>query len=177
MVERLHSVRTAQIEEGSVADEQASFEVFFRAEHARLYRALGMIVGNRDEAEEIAQDAFLRLWERWNRVSTMEVPTAYLFQVAMNVFRSRYRSTVRAMRRTLAQKPEEDAFAVIEDRDVVVRLLRSLTPEQRAVVVLTNLVGYSSEEAGRLLKMRAGTVRALSTRARAAMRETAGERP
>ena len=63
------------IEEG-VADEQASFEVFFRAEHARLYRALCMVVGSRDEAEEIAQDAFLRLWERWNRVSGMEAPDA-----------------------------------------------------------------------------------------------------
>lgn len=177
MMERFHSVRTTHIEEGSVADQQASFEEFFQAEHARLYRALCMVVGSRDEAEEIAQDAFLRLWERWNRVSTMEAPTAYLFQVAMNVFRSRYRSTMRAMQRTLAQKPEEDAFVVIEDRDVVVRLLKSLTPDQRAAVVLTNLVGYSSEEAGRLLKMEAGTVRALSTRARAATRETAGERP
>ena len=176
MVERFHSVRTTDIEDG-VADEKASFETFFRAEHARLYRALCMVVGSRDEAEEIAQDAFLRLWERWDRVSSMETPTAYLFQVAMNEFRSRYRSTMRAMRRTLAQKPEEDAFAVIEDRDVVVRLLRSLAPRQRAAVVLTNLVGYSSEEAGRLLKMPPGTVRTLSTRARAAMKETAGERP
>ena len=176
MVERFHSVRTTDIEDG-VADEQASFETFFRAEHARLYRALCMVVGSRDEAEEIAQDAFLRLWERWNRVSSMEAPTAYLFQVAMNVFRSRYRSTMRAMRRTLAPSPEEDAFAAIEDRDVVVRLLKGLTTQQRAAVVLTNLVGYSSEEAGRLLKMPPGTVRALSTRARAAMKETAGERP
>jgi RNA polymerase sigma-70 factor, ECF subfamily len=176
MVEGFHSVRTTDIDE-SMADEQASFEMFFRAEHARLYRALCMVVGSRDEAEEIAQDAFLRLWERWNRVSSMEAPTAYLFQVAMNVFRSRYRSTMRAMRRTLAQTPEEDAFAAIEDRDVVVRLLKGLTTQQRAAVVLTNLVGYSSEEAGRLLKMPAGTVRALSTRARAAIRETAGERP
>ena len=63
MVERFHSVRTTDIEDG-VADEQASFEMFFREEHARLYRALCMVVGSRDEAEEIAQDAFLRLWER-----------------------------------------------------------------------------------------------------------------
>jgi DNA-directed RNA polymerase specialized sigma24 family protein len=75
--------RTTDIEDG-VADEQASFEMFFRAEHARLYRALCMVVGSRDEAEEIAQDAFLRLWERWDRVSSMEAPTAYLFQVAMS---------------------------------------------------------------------------------------------
>jgi hypothetical protein len=126
MVERFHSVRTTDIEDG-VPEEKASFEMF-RAEHARLYRALCMVAGSRDEAEEIAQDAFLRLWERWDRVSSMEAPTAYLFQVAMNVFRSRYRSTMRAMRRTLAQRPEEDAFGAIEDRDVVVRLLKRLTP-------------------------------------------------
>ena len=53
MMERFHSVRTTHIEEGSVADQQASFEEFFQAEHARLYRALCMVVGSRDEAEEI----------------------------------------------------------------------------------------------------------------------------
>ncbi|MGB7806033.1 MAG: sigma factor-like helix-turn-helix DNA-binding protein, partial [Actinomycetota bacterium] len=71
--------------------------------------------------------------------------------------------------------PTEDALATIEDRDAVVRALRGLTPDQRAAVVLTGYVGLTSEEAGRMLGMRASTVRTVATRARAAIRDKAGD--
>ena len=54
----------------------------------------------------------------------------------------------------------------------MIRALRTLIPQQRAAVVLTSLLDYSSEEAGRLLGMKAATVRALTTRARASIRQT-----
>jgi RNA polymerase sigma-70 factor (ECF subfamily) len=158
-----------------VAEESRSFEEFFAEEHARLFGALCLVTGNRHEAEEIMQDAFLRLWERWDRVSSVEDPAAYLFRTAMNVFRNRYRRATLALRRTVNLSPNEDALATIEDRDVVARFLKDLTPDQRAAVVLTGYVGLTSEEAGRLLGMRAGTVRTLATRARAQIREKAGE--
>src|SRR5262249_40669991 len=99
----------------------------------------------------------------------------YLHRTAMNAFRSRYRSALRALKRGSAQQPGDDAFRAVDDRDVVMRALHELIPQQRAAVVLTSLLGYSSEEAGRMLGMRAGTVRTLTTRARAAMRQTVGE--
>ena len=177
MASPLRSVPADDPEGTGVAPDQAGFEEFFREQHARLYRSLCMVTGSRQEAEEIAQDAFLKIWERWDRVSAMEDPTGFLFRVAMNAFRSRYRSTVRAMKRTVSTTHHDDAFAEIEDRDVVIRALRELIPQQRAAVVLTNLLGYSSDEAGQLLGMKAATVRSLSTRARAAMKETVGELP
>src|SRR5438874_8789087 len=45
------------------------FESFFLAHHLRLFRALWLMTRNRHEAEEIMQDAFLRVWERWERVA------------------------------------------------------------------------------------------------------------
>jgi RNA polymerase sigma-70 factor (ECF subfamily) len=93
----------------------------------------------------------------------------------MNVFRNRYRRAALALRRTISPAPSEDALATVEDRDVVVRALRDLSPDQRAAVVLTGYVGLSSEEAGKMLGMRASAVRTLATRARAAIRERAGE--
>jgi RNA polymerase sigma-70 factor (ECF subfamily) len=171
----LSVVREAEVVGAEVAEERQSFEEFFRSEHARLFGALCLVTGDRHEAEEIMQDAFLRLWERWVRVSGLDDPSAYLFRTAMNVFRNRYRRAALAVRRTVSLAPTEDALATVEDRDVVVRALRDLTPDQRAAVVLTGYVGLTSEEAGTLLGMRAGTVRTLSTRARAAIREKAGE--
>ena len=164
-----------EIVETDLAEEPRSFEVFFADEHARLFGALCLVTGNRSEAEEIMQDAFLRLWERWDRVAAMDDPSAYLFRTAMNVFRNRYRRASLALRKTIHIVPSEDALATVEDRDVVVRALRDLTSNQRAAVVLTGYIGLSSEEAGKVLGMRAGTVRTLATRARATIREKAGD--
>jgi RNA polymerase sigma-70 factor (ECF subfamily) len=149
-----------------------SFGDFYRSRHQRLFTALCLVTGNRQEAEEIMQDAFLRLFERWDRVSSAADLDGYLFRTAMNVFRNRYRRALVAARRVLTAEPPVDDFAAVEARDEVVRLLRCLQPRQRAAVVLTSILDYSSEEAGRLLKIRASTVRALTTQARAQLKGT-----
>jgi RNA polymerase sigma-70 factor (ECF subfamily) len=171
----LRVLRGKEVVETEMAEEPRSFETFFASEHARLFGALCLITADRSEAEEIMQDAFLRLWERWDRVAVVDDPSAYLFRTAMNVFRNRYRRAALALRKSISVAPTEDALATIEDRDVVVRALRGITPDQRAAVVLTGYVGLTSEEAGNLLGMQAGTVRTLATRARAAIREKAGD--
>ena len=51
----------------SVAD-PSDFESFYRSEHARLFRGLYLLSGRRHDAEELMQEAFLRLWERWDRL-------------------------------------------------------------------------------------------------------------
>lgn len=162
---------SAAAERPEMADER-TFEEFFRREHDRLFRALCLVTGSRQEAEEVMQDSFLKVWERWERIALMEDPKGFLYRVAMNSFRNRYRSTARALKRGITMTRPDDAFAAVEDRDVVIRALRTLIPQQRAAVVLTSLLDYSSEEAGRMLGMKAATVRALTTRARASMRQT-----
>jgi hypothetical protein len=42
------------------------------------------VTGNRADAQELTQDAFLKLWERWDTIDRIEDPTAYLFRVALN---------------------------------------------------------------------------------------------
>ncbi len=147
-----------------------SFEEFFGAEHARLLRALFLVTGNEHEAEEIAQDAFLRLWERWDRVGRVDDPTGYLYRTAMNAFRSRYRRAVLAARRAVRLAPTGDAFEAADERDAVARALGTLAPRQRAALVLTEMLGYGSEEAGRILGVKAVTARVLASQARSAMR-------
>jgi RNA polymerase sigma-70 factor, ECF subfamily len=172
---QLHAVRARDDVEAGVGETTASFEDFFREQYAGLYRALCLMTGSRLEAEEVLQEAFMKVFERWDRVVLMDNPAGYLFRVAINEFRSRYRRAARAARRAITFSRLDDAFAAVEDRDVVVRALKQLIPQQRAAIVLTSLLGYSSQEAGQILGMRPATVRALGTRARAAMRETVGE--
>jgi len=153
----------------------AGFESFFQAHHGRLYSALCLVTGSRAEAEELMQDAFLRLWERWDRVAALEDPEGYLYRTAMNGFRKRYRRAAIALRRAVGAAEPPDDFAAIEDRDSVLRALRRLKPDQRAALVLTGLRDYSSEEAARMLGTSPANVRMLASRARTAIRATSGE--
>lgn len=116
------------------------------------------------------QDAFLKLFERWDRVRAMEDATGYLYVTAFNVFRKRSRRAALALRRSLGFAPSTDEFAAADTRQVVAQALSKLTSRQRAALVLTELLDYDSEEAGRLLGVRASTIRALATQGRATMR-------
>ena len=155
------------------ADE--AFDRFFVVNRDRLHAALWLITRDAHEAEEVAQDAFVRVFERWDRVRRLEDPDGYLFRTAMNVYRNRVRRAGVALRRLVKPSPERDRIAAVDDRDAVVRALWTLTPRQRAAIVLTDLLEMTSEEAARALGVRAPTVRVLAARARAALRETLGD--
>jgi RNA polymerase sigma-70 factor, ECF subfamily len=158
-----------------VAGGSLTFEGFFEETHQRLFAALCLATGNRYEAEEIMQDAFLALWQRWENVSAMDDPTGYLFRTAMNLFRKRLRRAAVAARRTLALAPREDAFEAIDEQDALMRAMRGLSPRERTAVVLTAILGFSSQEAGKILGVKDSTVRVLAKRAREAMRPMVGE--
>jgi hypothetical protein len=46
----------------------ARFDEFFEEEHERLFKALYFVTGNRHDAEELMQDVFVALWERWGQI-------------------------------------------------------------------------------------------------------------
>ena len=58
-----------------------SFEDFFEQTHQRLFGGLCLITGNRHEAEDVMQDAYLQVWERWDRVGAMDEPIGFLFRL------------------------------------------------------------------------------------------------
>jgi RNA polymerase sigma-70 factor, ECF subfamily len=158
--------------EAVLAGEAPSFEEFYEATFRRVFTALCLVTGDRHEAEEIAQEAFLKMFERWDRVGALEDPTGYVFRVSMNVFRNRFRRSSLGLRRAISlAPPATDELAAVETRDEVLRLLGELTPQQRAAVLLTAILDYSAEETGEMLGMRASSVRSLTTRARARMKD------
>lgn len=149
-----------------------SFDGFFERERDPLYRALWLVTRNRFEAEDLTQEAFVRLLERWDRVSVMDDPRAYLFRTAMNAFRTSYGRALLAAKRTMKVLPADDTITGIDERDAAVRALARLSPRQRAAVVLTDMLGFGSEEAARMLGIRASTLRMHASRAHAALKET-----
>jgi RNA polymerase sigma-70 factor (ECF subfamily) len=148
----------------------ASFEQFFKAERLRLHGVLFAITGSRAEAEDIGQEAFLRVWERWDRVIQMEDPPGYLHRTAINVFRDRSRRFALGMRRAVGASPRPDEYDAVDASSVAASVLGSLPTRQRAAIVLTEALRYSAEEAGTLLGIKASTVRALRFQALSRLR-------
>jgi RNA polymerase sigma factor (sigma-70 family) len=144
-----------------------TFEELFAAHHERLFRALYLIVGSSHEAEELMQDAFLGVFERWDRIDN---PVGYLYRTALNATRSRFRRLAMAAKRTITPGEPEDPFAAADLRDELVRALKDLPERQRAALVLVDLLDYSSEDASKLLGVTPATVRSLASHGRAALK-------
>ena len=159
---------------GAPAD-ALTFEAFFEAERDRLLRALYLVTGRRHDSEELMQDAFLAIWERWERVRSLEDPVGYLYRTAMNAYRMRRRRAMLAARRVVRPERRWDPFEEVDLQVEIRAALRSLSPRQRAVLVLTEWLGYTPTEASSLLGIRPSTVRALGTQARAALRSHLGD--
>lgn len=152
----------------------ADFSAFFAEEHRKVFKALYFVTGNRADAAELMQDAFLKLWERWDSIQRIDDPTAYLFRVALNGSRMRARAARRATLRLVAPTSSPDPYDEIEIREDIRRMLLELAPRQRAALVLLDLYGYGSSEAARIMGIRPSTVRALATQGRAVLRSRTG---
>ena len=152
-----------------------SFEGFYMANERRLFRALFVVTGSRPEAEDLAQHAFCKVWERWDKVSQLDDPVGYLFRTAFNAHHSATRRAVRAARRVVdvvahsTPGPGPEPADLAADRDHVVRSLAQLTPRQREAVVLTQLLDRDVQDAARIMRIRPATVRVLVSQARAVL--------
>jgi RNA polymerase sigma-70 factor (ECF subfamily) len=162
--------RSTEREPGELVED--TFEAFFRAEHLRLQQAMYAVTGSQSEAEELTQEAFVRVWERWDRVSRLERPVGYLYRTAMNAFRSRIRRASVAARRATGLLPRDDDYDRADQRDAVTRAMAQLPDRQRAAIVLTEFLELDSREAGRVLGVASSTIRNLTAQARAALRRS-----
>lgn len=160
--------------ETSVTAENAgggiAFELFFEAERRRLFRALYLLTGSVQEAEELAQDAFLKVWERWERVGAMEDPVGYLYRVALNLARSRLRRVMRAAKLPFLAERTVEPYGAADARDAVVRAIASLSPRQRQAMVLTDLLDRSTDDTASLMGVSPSTVRTLISEGHKRMR-------
>jgi RNA polymerase sigma-70 factor (ECF subfamily) len=162
--------------EPATVDPVLTFDDFFAEESRTLFRRLWLVTRDRAEADDLVQEAFIVVLERWERVQTMEDPTGYLYRVAFNAWRKRSRRAARTLQRIIARPTDPpDPFAGVEARTMIGSGLAALTPRQRAALVLTELLGMNSQEAASVLGIRPVTVRSLSSQARASLRERIGE--
>jgi len=158
----------------SDVSESLDFEEFFRAQFPALVRALYLLVSDRSEAEELAQEAMARVFERWDRVRTMESPGGYLYQTAVNLNRRRLRRLAVRARKLLSLGAESGSARLPEEASELAEAIGSLSEGQRAAFMLVDWLGMTSEEAGRILRIAPASVRSRVHRARQSLRDRLG---
>jgi RNA polymerase sigma-70 factor (ECF subfamily) len=113
---------------------------FYRAHWPKLVAALAWSLPEREDAEDVAQEAMARAYERWRRVRVHERPDAWLFLTAYRLASSlRRRLAVRRRAGAAAPQPG-DLFGGL----VLSDLMASLDPRQRAVLLLRHYYGLST---------------------------------
>jgi RNA polymerase sigma factor (sigma-70 family) len=151
-----------------------TFEEFFRIEYPRLAKAILLVTGDASEAEDLVQEAMARVLERWERVQGMQFPAAYVYRVAVNLHRRRLRRRVREPIAPSEGGSPPDPADLAVSGDTVLRTLRSLSPDQRAALVLVEWLDLSPEQAGRVLGIKPASVRGRLHRARRTLQERLG---
>jgi RNA polymerase sigma-70 factor, ECF subfamily len=152
-----------------------NFQDFFEIEERALFAAMYLLTGNRHDAEELTQEAFLRIWERWSNVQSFANPTGYLYRTALNLFRMRWRRAAVAARRVARLIQRSDPIDAAESRHEIDRALATLPSRQRIAVVLTELLDMTSAEAAEAMSVKAATVRRLAQDGREGLRRALGD--
>jgi RNA polymerase sigma-70 factor (ECF subfamily) len=153
------------------------FDQFYRAVFGSLVGQLVLVTGDRQEAEDIAQEALSRAAARWHRLRDYDIPEAWVRKVALNLAASRLRQ-VRTRLRVLTRgglPPPAPVPAVSEDALALAEAMRALPVRQRQALVLHYLLGLTTEEAGAALGVPAGTVKSWLARGRKGLAAQLGE--
>jgi RNA polymerase sigma factor (sigma-70 family) len=169
--------------EGVRSSRMAESETFARQlelQIDRAYRMAGLILGNSAEAEDVVGDAIERAWARRAQLHDPERLQAWLDRIVVNACRDRIRRRARVRMLQLAATAdpvgEPDAFGALFKRDELLRLVDTLPPDERAVIVLHYWADLTLEAVAGRLGWRTGTVKSRLHRAleqlRAAMAPT-----
>jgi RNA polymerase sigma factor (sigma-70 family) len=157
----------------TVTSEASTFGDFFAERYGRLARACLLLTGSAAEGEDLAQEAMARVLERWDRVAKMEDPEGYLYRTALNLHRNAVRRLAMAARRQVLHEHTDEPDDADRRLDLL-RAIRSLPRTQREALVLVEWLGYTAEEAGRLLGIEPASVRGRLHRARNSLRTRYG---
>jgi RNA polymerase sigma-70 factor (ECF subfamily) len=178
----------APVREPEIASEK-DFDELFKTHYEGVYRLLYRIVGTREEAEDLAQETFLRLhraanlWDRQR--ATAEGPhniRGWLYRVASNLAYNALRAESRRQRRQadtarqtiVTGRGEDDPAELVvrgDDRQTVRRALAALS-QQQAQILLLRHAGLSYRELAEVLGIAPGSVGTLLARAETAFEKS-----
>jgi RNA polymerase sigma-70 factor (sigma-E family) len=158
------------------ATSRSAYEGLFRDHYAQLVKLASLLVDDRESAEEVVQEAFLRLFRHWDRLERIDAAPAYLRTSVVNISRSSLRR--RAVRRRqpfgpLDPEPAADLHVIARQADdEVFAAISALPRRQRECMVLRYYLDLSDSEIAETLGVSLGAVKSYVHRALDALAST-----
>lgn len=179
---------TELLKRSQKGDEKA-FALLVRETEAAVYRTLFSLVGNREDALDLSQETYLKLWRTLDSFRGDCAPLTWLLKIAKNCALDHLRQTAKGTPLPLITEDRdgceqaidlpdpathsnpEKALEQKETQKAVRDAILSLSEEQQAVLVLREFEGLSYEEIATRLSLEVGTVKSRLFRARNAVKD------
>lgn len=156
------------------AGDRRAFSELVRRHQSSVYRVCYRVLGDREDARDATQEAFVRAFRRLDSFEGRSAFRTWMLRVAMNVSLNE-----RAKRKELPSQdmlpdplPDPEAEVIASEQvDRLHRALQLIEPDQRAAIVLHDLEGLTYEEAAQTLGVPEGTVKSWAHRGRRRLKE------
>jgi RNA polymerase sigma-70 factor (sigma-E family) len=156
-------VNTEPVDQSVGTQAPTTFDDLFAERYQPMVRLATLLVGNQPVAEELVQDAFVRVHHKW---ATVEHPAAYLRTAVVNACRNDRRRA-----RLERSHPRPDASTVAPPQEPLLDALATLNERQRIAIVLRYYEDLPEAEIAAAIGCRPGTVKSLLSRGLAQLRE------
>ena len=162
----------AAVESTAHTFDPRTFEQAFDSAFRAAYRVAYRLLGNRDDADECAQEALARAYPRWKHLSRNGNPTPWVVRVAANLAIDHWRRSNRQREASQSTSATSvaSADAGLADRLAIHSALAVLPRRQRQVVVLRYLADMTESQVAAALTINIGTVKQHASRGLTALR-------
>lgn len=177
-----------RIEKAKAGDIRA-FEELMEEHQKAIYNVAYRIVGNYDDASDVAQDAMIKIFKNLSYFEERSKFTTWMYRIvtntALDFLKKNRRNKVISIDETISGEENDYGKQLASDeatpqelveqderKQAVLKALYKLTPEHRAVLVLRDINGLSYDEIANVLMCSEGTVKSRINRARKSLRET-----
>lgn len=153
-----------------MGNKQSQFEALIIPHAAGLLRFARRLCGSKEVAEDLVQEALLRAWRGIDKLRDTSNPRAWVFRILINTWYSEgRRRNTRPVESPLSEAIEARQTAPGGD-DELLQALTRLPDDQRTVLLLSVVEGFTGQEIGTMLEIPLGTVMSRLSRARGGMR-------
>lgn len=160
---------------GAITGDADAVESLLRTHHPSVFRICYRMMGNREDAQDAAQEALVRMLQNLGAFDTSRPFMPWLYSITLNVCRDQLRRRKRHQAQPLDAESADTLANAVDVRDQIAAndelaqmeaALQLLLPKERAAIVLRDIEGLDTDEVATIMNTRAATVRSHICRGR-----------
>jgi RNA polymerase sigma-70 factor (sigma-E family) len=163
-----------QTSAAAIGRERADIENLYRAEAQRFGRVAFLLTGNTEQAQDLVQEAFARMFHRWRSIKDPSALESYLRRTIVNLAQKAWRKRVHEQNYIQSHRSRDEDFVVahpdLETKEQLFESLRRLPSRQQAAIVLRYYEDLPEREIAKVLDCPVGTVKSSLARGLRAMK-------